>query len=75
MMADLEKALTTHGTALDVRRVVTTGPRRTEFHDRRLIFQPDAANARRRITVLLTGGIDRYVDQRVECGIITYRNI
>ena len=75
MMVDLEKVFTTHGTALDVRRVVTTGPRRTDFHDRRLVFQPDAANARRRITVLLTGGMDRYWDQRVECGVITHRNI
>lgn len=73
MIADLEEALKPHGTQLQVHRVVMGGYRRTDFHDRRLIFQPDFANPRRRVTVLLTGGVDRYLDQKFECGIITHR--
>jgi hypothetical protein len=72
MIADLVKALKPRKTVVEVRRVVTSGPRRTDFHDRRLIFQPEAANPRRRVTVLLTGGVDRYLDQKFECGIITH---
>jgi hypothetical protein len=58
-----------------VRIVTSWGPARTDFHDRRVIFQPDAANPRRRVTVLLTGGVDRYLNERVECGIITHRSL
>ena len=75
MIADLEKVLKPHGTALDVRRIVTSGPRRTDFHDRRLIFQPDVNNPRKRVVVLLTGGVDRYLDQKFECGIIAHRSL
>lgn len=75
MIADLEKVLQPHGTALDVRRIVTSGPQRTDFHDRRLIFQPDVNNPRKRVVVLLTGGVDRYLDQKFECGIIAHRSL
>lgn len=75
MITDFEKFLKTRGTALDVRRVVTSGPRRTDFHDRRLIFQPDVNNPRKRVVVLLTGGVDRYLDQKFECGIIAHRSL
>jgi hypothetical protein len=75
MIADLEKVLKPHGTALDVRRIVTSGPRRTDFHDRRLIFQPDVNNPRKRVVVILTGGMDRYLDQKFECGIIAHRSL
>ena len=73
MIGDLEQALKPHGTVVHVRRVVMNGPRRMDFHDRRLIFQADAANPRNRVTVLLTGGVDHYLDQEFECGIITHR--
>jgi ATP-dependent helicase YprA (DUF1998 family)/ribosomal protein S27E len=75
MIADLEKGLKPFKTVVDVRRVVTSGPRRSDFHDRRLIFQPDISNPRRRVTVLLTGGVDRYLDQKFECGIISHRTL
>lgn len=75
IIADLENMLKQRGTALDVRVITTWGPSRTDFHDRRLIFQPDLSNPRRRITVLLTGGVDRYLNNRVECGIITHHNL
>jgi hypothetical protein len=74
MITDLEKAIRHHGTTLDVRRVATSGPRRTDFHDRRVIFQIDGANPRRRVTILLTGGIDRYLDQKSECSVIAHRS-
>jgi hypothetical protein len=73
MVTDLEQSLKPHGTVVQVRRVITGGPHRTDFHDRRLIFQPGSANPRSRVTVLLTGGIDRYLDKKFECGIITHR--
>lgn len=75
MIADLEKVLKPHGTALDVRRIVTSGPRHTDFHDRRLIFQPDVNNQHKRVVVLLTGGVDRYLEQKFECGIIAHRSL
>jgi hypothetical protein len=75
IITDFDKFLKSHGTALDVRRVVTSGPRRTDFHDRRLIFQPDVNNPRKRVVVLLTGGVDRYLDQKFECGIIAHRSL
>lgn len=75
MITDFEKFLKPHGTALDVRRVVTSGPRRTDFHDRRLIFQPDVNKRHKRVVILLTGGIDRYLDKKFECGIIAHRSL
>jgi len=75
VIADLERLLKSHGTAVDVRRVVTSGPHRVDFHDRRVIFQADASNPRRRVTVLLTGGIDRYLDRKFESGVITHRSL
>lgn len=75
IIADFEHHLKAKGIAFEVRTVTSWGPRRTDFHDRRIIFQPDAANPRRRVTVLLTGGVDRYLNDRVECGIITHRNL
>lgn len=73
LIAALERTLRGHGTSLDVRRVVSTGPRRVDFHDRRIIFFPDATNLKNRTTVLLTGGLDRYVDSKFECGVITHQ--
>jgi ATP-dependent helicase YprA (DUF1998 family) len=75
MISDLEKALKPYGTALDVRRIVASGPRRTDFHDRRLLFQPDVNNPRKRIVVLLTGGVDRYLNPKFECGIIAHLSL
>ena len=73
MIGEFEKALKTHGTVLEVRRVTTSGPRRTDFHDRRLVFQVDNNNPRKRAVVLLTGGVDRYFDPKFECSIIVHR--
>jgi hypothetical protein len=75
VIADLERVLKPHGVSIDVRRVVASGPHRIDFHDRRIIFQPDLGNPRRRVTVLLTGGIDRYLDRKSECGVIAHRSL
>lgn len=48
------------------------GPNRRDFHDRRLVFIPDAKRPQKRVTVLLTGGIDRYLEPRFECGVIVH---
>jgi len=75
LIADLERELKQHGVSIDIRRVVSGGPDRIDFHDRRIIFQPDIVNPRRRVTVLLTGGIDRYLDRKAECGVIAHRSL
>jgi hypothetical protein len=49
------------------------GPRRRDFHDRRVVFVPDIKKPQKRITVLLTGGIGRYLEPRFECGIIVHQ--
>lgn len=48
------------------------GPKRRDFHDRRLVFIADAKKPQKRVTVLLTGGIDRYLEPRFECGVIVH---
>lgn len=75
LMHDMANTLKSHATVLSFRCLAASGPHRADFHDRRLIFQPDAANVHRRVTVLLTGGVDRYLNDKVECGIITHRNL
>ena len=75
MIDDIQRAMKQHGTSMDVRRVPTKGPNRQDFHDRRIIFVADEKNLRKRITVLLTGGVDRYLDKKFECGLITHRSL
>ena len=48
------------------------GPLRRDFHDRRIVFIADAKKPLKRVTVLLTGGIDRYLESRFECGVIVH---
>lgn len=73
MIRELEATLKSKGAELSVRRVAKSGQQTTDFHDRRVIFQIDANNPRRRILVLLTGGVDRYLNSDFECGVITHR--
>ena len=73
MIEKFENALKTHGTVLDVRRVTTSGLRRTDFHDRRLVFQVDNNTPRKRSGSLLTGGVDRYLEPKFECSVIVHR--
>lgn len=71
IISELKRKLAAHVASVDVRRVPTRGPHRVDFHDRRIIFQTEEGKHRRRITVLLTGGVERYLDQQFECGIVT----
>jgi hypothetical protein len=43
---------------------------RIDLHDRRLIFQCDAGKIKKRTVVLLTGGVQRYVDQQYETTVV-----
>jgi hypothetical protein len=71
----LGRNLEQHGSALAVRRVARYGPSgRQDFHDRRVIFQSDDGASPRRVTVILTGGLDRYIADKFECGIIVFRD-
>lgn len=74
IMAEVDRKLKAHGVVTDVRRVSTRGPNRVDFHDRRVVFRPDPKGTKH-VTVLLTGGIDRYLDQRSECGVITNKGL
>lgn len=53
--------------------VPVSGPRRRDFHDRRLIFTANAKMPAIRIVVLLTGGLDRYIEPKFETSIIVHR--
>jgi hypothetical protein len=52
-----------------VERVPAFGLGRRDLHDRRLVFKT-AAKISKRIDVLLTGGIDRYMEARFETSVI-----
>ena len=69
----LENALKSKGVELNIRFITKSNQTGKDFHDRRVIFQTDANNPRRRISVLLTGGVDRYLNSDFECGVITHR--
>jgi hypothetical protein len=70
----VKEALKARGSELSIRPVLKYGPGRQDFHDRRLVFHPDDNASPRRVTVILTGGVDRYVNERFECGIIIHRD-
>ena len=74
MLRELQKFLESKGSAFASQRVPSYGPGRRDFHDRRIIFQLDANNPKKRTTVLLTGGIDRYMDSKVECSVVLYHS-
>ena len=69
MEADLRKFIESRGGKIKVEKVQTFGPARRELHDRRLVFKTAAKNPKR-IEVLLTGGIDRYMEARFETTVI-----
>jgi predicted nucleic acid-binding Zn-ribbon protein len=71
MLQDLGKWLKDKHTQFEPDLVPTFGPGRKDFHDRRIVFFPDEKNPRKRITVLMTGGIDRYLDPKFECSVVT----
>jgi hypothetical protein len=70
MLQDLAKWLKDKHIQFEPELVPSFGPGRKDFHDRRIVFVPDEKNAKKRITVLMTGGIDRYLDPQFECSIV-----
>jgi len=71
MLRDLEKWLKSKGTALAFELVPTFGLGKKDFHDRRIQFFSEESNLKKRIAVLMTGGIDRYLDPKFECSLVT----
>ena len=72
--AALEKHLQTAGVPqATVKLMPRFGSVRRDFHDRRVVFIADAKKPQKRMTVLLTGGIDRYMELRFECGVIIHQ--
>jgi ATP-dependent helicase YprA (DUF1998 family) len=69
MLSKFEALVRKAGCTLSVQQVPTYGPGKRDFHDRRIVFR-DEANTISRITVLLTGGLDRYLDSSCECSLI-----
>ena len=72
MLQDLEKWLKPKGISFAFELVPSFGPGRKDFHDRRIFFFPDESNLKKRITVVMTGGIDRYLDSRFECSVVIH---
>ena len=70
MIQDLEKWLKGKGVSFSYQLVPVFGLGKKDFHDRRLVFQPEQSNAKKQVTVLMTGGIDRYLDSKFECSIV-----
>ena len=70
MIQDFEKWLKGKGATCSFQLVPTYGLGKKDFHDRRLVFQPDPTITKKRTTILMTGGIDRYIDLKFECSIV-----
>jgi hypothetical protein len=74
MIHDLEKWLKGKGASFSFQLVPIFGLGKKDFHDRRLVFQPDPTSTKKRVTVLMTGGIDRYLDSKFECSLVVQTN-
>jgi ATP-dependent helicase YprA (DUF1998 family) len=70
VLQDWEKWLKNKGITPKIELVPSIGPMRKDFHDRRMHFFPDESNLKKRIAVLMTGGVDRYLDSKFECSIV-----
>lgn len=66
LLQPLENSLKACAIRFGCTRIPKYGPGRRDIHDRRLTF----VMGEQRTTVILTGGIDRYMDNRKECAVI-----
>jgi hypothetical protein len=73
MLDDLRRFVESNGCTFVGRLVPAFGPGRKEFHDRRITFVADTGKPQKKVTVLLTGGLDRYMEARFECSLVTHR--
>ena len=72
MEANLKQFVQTRGSALKLEKIPAFGPGRRDLHHRRLVFTT-AAKTPKQIEVLLTGGIDRYMQSRFETSVVVRR--
>ena len=72
---DFRRWLAAKGTSLITRPQPATGPTRKFFHDRRIRFVLTITPKPKVAQVLLTGGIDRYMNTRVECSLISQNEL
>lgn len=72
MKVELERLLQKQGGTATLERVPSYGSGHRDFHDRRATFIPDAKLRKNRITTLLTGGLDRYMNRDKEIVVIWY---
>ena len=70
MRQRLTELLWSHGTVFKCYIASRREAERIDLHDRRLIFQADAANPKKRTIVLLTGGVQRYIDLQYETSVV-----
>lgn len=70
MKTELERLLKSNGSEAKLERVPNFGPGRRDFHDRRIVFIPDVKTPKKRTLVLITGGMDRYMDHQKEIAVI-----
>lgn len=68
----LRKYVDSKGSKFALYKVPSYGPKRRDFHDRRLVFATSAQKPVR-TEVLLTGGVDRYVEPRFETSLVVRR--
>lgn len=67
---DFRKWLSAKGTTLKSLPQPAFGPTRKFFHDRRIKFVLGIAPKQKMALVLLTGGVDRYMNNKVECSLV-----
>lgn len=75
MKAELERLLQKQSGKAILERVPSYGSGHRDFHDRRAIFIPDAKLRKNRITILLTGGLDRYMNKDKEIAVIVHEEV
>lgn len=63
------------GTAIAITRVPTFGPGKKDFHDRRIVFRFKEPITLKATTVLMSGGVDRYMNPQNECSIVIHHQL
>ena len=66
LLDSVQKRMAKNSIDFTCKRIPRHGPGRRDSHDRRLLFTIE----KKVTTVILTGGIDRYMDVRKECAVI-----
>jgi hypothetical protein len=67
--------LAKQGATSKITSIPTHGPHRRDFHDRCVAFVPNAKTPQNRYVVLLTGGVDRYMEPQCECTVVVHRTL